>query len=66
MRKVKMGALLAMLSGSTMFAGCLGGWWNWAIQGIPGALLTEFLTDSDGFFDIFEDGGTAAAPDAVN
>lgn len=66
MRKMKKGALVLMLGGSTLFGGCLGGWWNAALQGIPGTLLTEFLTDNDGFFDLFEDGGTAAAPDAVN
>lgn len=66
MRKVKMGALLAMLSGSTLFGGCLGGWFNAALAGIPGTLLTEFLLDNDGIFDLFEDGGTAAAPDTVN
>ena len=66
MRKVKMGALLTMLSGATLFGGCLGSWWNAAIQGLPGTIIAEWLTDNDGIFDLFEDGGTAAAPDAVN
>lgn len=59
MRKAKMGALLMMLSGSTLFGGCLGGWFNAALQGIPGTLLAEWLVDNDGVFDLFEDGAAA-------
>jgi len=60
MRKMKMGALLAALSGSTLFGGCLGGWFNAALQGIPGTVVAEWLLDNDGVFDLFPDG--AAAP----
>ena len=66
MRKAKIGALLMLLSGSTLFGGCLGGWFNAAIKGLPGTILAEWLTDNDSIFDLFEDGGTAAAPDTVN
>ena len=60
MRKVKMGALLAMLSGSTLFAGCLGSYFGWVVQGLPGSVISEWLLDNDGVFDLFEDGGAAA------
>ena len=67
MRKVKMGALLAMLGGSTLFGGCLGGgnWtqWLWTAALQQGV---EFVFDNDGVFDLWEDGGTAALPDTVN
>lgn len=55
MRKMKMGALLVLLSGSTLFGGCLGGWWNAALQGLPGTIFSEFLLDNNGIFDLFPD-----------
>ncbi len=61
MRKKKLGALLMLLSGSTMFGGCLGSYWNALLSGLPGSILTEFLTDNGGIWDIFPD-GPATAP----
>jgi len=61
MRNVKKGAMLALLSGAMLFQGCLGGWWSWVLQGVGGSLVTEWLTDNDGVFDLFEDGDVAAA-----
>jgi len=56
MRKVKLGALMAMLGGSTLFGGCLGGWFQAALTGIPGTVVAEWLLDNDSVFDLFEDG----------
>ena len=61
MRKVKMGALFAMLGGSTLFGGCLGGWWQAALAGLPGTIIAEWVLDNDGVFDLFEDGTTGLA-----
>ena len=62
MRKMKMGALLAALSGATLFGGCLGGWLSYAVKNLPGAVIAQYLTDNDGVFDVVEDGATAANP----
>jgi uncharacterized membrane protein YeaQ/YmgE (transglycosylase-associated protein family) len=59
MRNAKKSVLFALLAGGTMFQGCLGGWFNWMIQGIPGTVVAEWLLDNDGVFDLFPDGGTA-------
>jgi len=64
MRKMKKGALLAALSGATLFGGgCLGGgnWtqWLWTAALQQGV---EFVFDNDGVVDLFEDGATAANP----
>ena len=55
MRKMKMGALLAALSGATLFGGCLGGWLQMAVKNLPGAVIAQFLTDNDGFLDLIPD-----------
>jgi len=59
MKRVKKSVLFAVLAGGTMFGGCLGDWWGWVIQGVGGSVVAEFLTDNDGFFDLFEDGAAA-------
>ena len=55
MRKMKVTAMLALLSGSTLFAGCLGDYLSWAAQGLPGSILSEWLLDNNGIFDLFPD-----------
>ena len=60
MRKMKIGALLAMLGGSTLFAGCLGDYFSWIAQGLPGSVISEWLLDNNSVFDLFPDGGTTA------
>jgi hypothetical protein len=62
MRKMKKGALLAALAGTTLFGGCLGGW-NWQRILWDTAIYagTEFVLDNDGVFDLFESGDVAAA-----
>ena len=62
MSKAKKCFALTLLSGGIMFqlGGCLGGWFNAAIAGLPGTIVAEFLLDNDGIFDLFEDGATAA------
>jgi len=58
----KKGAALAALAGSFLFfGGCLGGWFNAAIAGLPGTIIAEWLLDNDNVFDLFEDGNVAAA-----
>ena len=62
MRKMKKTALLAALSGATLFGGCLGGW-NWQRILWDTAIYagTEFLLDNDGVFDLFESGDVVVA-----
>ena len=61
MRKMKMSAVVALLSGATLFQGCLGQYFSWIAQGLPGTLIAEWLLDNDSVFDLFEDGAEAAA-----
>ncbi len=61
MRKMKKSALLAALAGTTFFFGCLGSYFSYVAQGLPGTILAEFLLDNDSIFDLFEDGAEAAA-----
>ena len=60
MRKAKMGALLVALSGAMLFSGggCLGGWWQAALRGLPGTLVAEFLLDNGNVFDLFPSGNS--------
>ena len=60
MRRMKKGALLLALSGTTLFAGCLGDYFDWVVQGLPGSVLTEFLLDNNGLFDLFPDDGSTS------
>jgi hypothetical protein len=54
-------ALLALLASGTLFQlGCLGTYFSFAVQGLPGTILAEFLLDNDSIFDLFEDGGSSA------
>jgi hypothetical protein len=54
MRKMKKGALLLALAGTTLFGGCLGGW-NWQRILWDTALYAgqEYLLDNNGVFNIF-------------
>jgi hypothetical protein len=62
MTRTKKCCALALLSGGLMFQlGCLGGWFNAAIAGLPGTIIAEWLLDNDSVFDLFEDGNVAAA-----
>ncbi len=58
MRRTKKGALVAALMGTTLFAGCLGEYFGWIAQGLPGTVIAEWLLDNDSVFDLFEDGAT--------
>lgn len=60
-KSFKVVALLACTGTVFQLGGCLGTIVQASIQGIPGTVLTEFLLDNDGFFDLFEDGATADA-----
>ncbi|MFH1111178.1 MAG: hypothetical protein V1790_18570 [Planctomycetota bacterium] len=54
MRKMKKGALLLALAGTTLFGGCLGGW-NWQRILWDTAMYAgqEYLLDNNGVFNIF-------------
>ena len=54
MRRMKKGALLLALAGTTLFGGCLGGW-NWQRILWDTALYAgqEYLLDNNGVFNIF-------------
>ena len=58
MRKMKKGALLAALMGTTLFVGCLGSYFSYALKNLPGAAIAQFLIDNNAVFDLFPDGGT--------
>jgi hypothetical protein len=64
-KKVK-GAMAAALAGTMLAGGCLGGSlpWQQILWGSAVYAGLEFVTDSDGIFDLFEDGEPtpAAAP----
>ena len=59
MRKMKKGALLLALAGTTLFGGCLGGW-NWQRILWDTAMYAgqEYLLDNNGVFNIFSNADT--------
>jgi hypothetical protein len=62
MRNMKKGALLLALAGTTLFGGCLGGMgWRQLAWTAAISVGTQFLTDNNGVFDLFDDGSTEAA-----
>lgn len=56
-------AALALLSGGMLLNGCLSldGFWGRTLIAAGIAVGTDFLTDNDGIFDLFEDGAETAA-----
>jgi len=54
-KTVKAAAAIALLGTVLQFGGCVGQIWNAFWQGLPGYLLTEFVTDNDAVFDLFAD-----------
>jgi hypothetical protein len=58
---MKKGAALAILSGATLFGGCLGLNWQRLLWDTAIYAGTEFVLDNDGVFDLFEDGAEVAA-----
>lgn len=56
------GSILAVLAGATMLSGgCLTGNWQKLLLDTAFNVATDFLLDNDNVFDLFEDGGEAAA-----
>ena len=55
-RTVKMAAMAVLASGCMFQFVCLGDWFNMAWRNLPGNIATEWLTDNDAIFDLFEDG----------
>lgn len=62
--KTKACVLVAMSGTLFQFGGCWGGLTRSLIGAVPVNLALEFLTDNDGVFDLFEDGGVTG--DALN
>lgn len=60
-RNSKMLALILSTGAMLPMWGCLGQYFSYAVQGLPGTILAEWLTDNDSIFDLFEDGNVAAA-----
>jgi len=60
MRKSKKVTLFVLATGMMFQFGCLGQYLNFAVQGLPGTILAEFLTDNDSIFDLFEDGAESS------
>lgn len=54
-KTVKAAAAIALLGTVLQFGGCIGQIWTTFWRGLPGYLLTEFVTDNDGVFDLFAD-----------
>ena len=62
MRKIKKSALLVLLGGTMFFGSCLGGLgWKQVAWTAAVSVGTQFLTDNNGVFDLFDDGSTEAA-----
>lgn len=58
---IKMTAIAALAGTMFQFGGCgINGLFNALVRTAPIYLGLEFLTDNDGLFDLFEDGGVAA------
>jgi hypothetical protein len=54
-KTVKAAAAIALFGTVLQFGGCIGSWFNMIWTNLPGAVLTEFLTDNDSVFDLFPD-----------
>lgn len=59
MRKSKKAMLFVLASGMVFQFGCLGQYFSFVAQGLPGTIVAEWLLDNDSVFDLFEDGATA-------
>lgn len=65
-KKVKC-AMAATLAGTMVAGGCLGGLpWQQILWGSAISIATEFVTDNDSVFDLFEDGEPTATDDAAD
>lgn len=51
--KMKVAALM-VLCGS-VFQGCFGGWLGQVVTYVTSGVVSDFLTDNDGIFDLFQD-----------
>jgi len=66
MKKTLKTAALAALCGTVLGGGCLGsGWWRNVLWGSAIYAGLEFVTDSDGVFDLFDDGDRDTDGDGV-
>jgi hypothetical protein len=54
-KTVKATAAIALLGTVLQFGGCIGQVFQQALAGIPVYLVSEFLLDNDGVFDLFAD-----------
>ena len=54
-KTVKAAAAIALFGTVLQFGGCIGSWFNMIWKNLPGAVLTEFITDNDSVFDLFPD-----------
>lgn len=67
MNKIKKIALAALAGGTVIGGGCLGGLpWQQILWGSAISIATDFATDNDAIFDLFEDGEPTADADAAN
>jgi len=53
--KMKVAALLVLCGSVFQFGGCFGGLFNRTLQALPAGIISDFLTDNDGVFDLFQD-----------
>lgn len=64
MNKIKKIAFTVLAGGMVLGGGCLGGgggWWQQVLWGAAISIGTDFATDNDAVFDLFEDGEPTAA-----
>ena len=54
-KTMKAAAVVALLGTVLQFGGCIGQIFNTFWQGLPGYVVTEFVLDNDGVFDLFAD-----------
>ena len=54
-KTMKAAAVVALLGTVLQFGGCIGAIASTFVRGLPGYLVTEFVLDNDGVFDLFAD-----------
>lgn len=54
-KTVKAAAAIALFGTVLQFGGCIGQWFGLVAANFPGYILSEFVLDNDGVFDLFAD-----------
>lgn len=54
-KSLKMLAIVACAGTMFQFGGCFGGWLGQVVTYVTSGVVSDFLTDNDGIFDLFQD-----------